>query len=748
MWYLSCLFLLLALLSASAVVGHFLTQLLSPRVRPYASLAYCPLLGLAFSVLLASLVAWLGFGFKTWFCILLTAAVVALSAIRSFREDPYNLLRRCAGTSVFGIVVSTGILFSIARFEAFNPLNDAFTYLVHGQWLQEHPFREPAQMVGFPAATQVKLYQALHARMGASFLLGWVQAVFGLKWSYIAFPAVILLPLVAGAMAISGACRFATRGGTALCFLAGAAAATTLNGFSFGAATGFLPQTYGIAFAFGALTLFGIQLSTLNENSRVGLAQAAPVALLFAALVFCYPEFVPFVTLAAFSAMGVLAFRRPSMLRVWASLTGSVVFLVILLTNFELYRAVRSLLVQKDAVVGGPIVWTPVQFVAHAVGLLSGAWDSSIPFLWNATATWSLTIAMVAASALTLTLCSKRLRATALIPAGAVLAVGAMAFLYLRYFVASPWSHGVGQSWSQFKISNWLSPFALLMIACAAVLAARANRWARLAIPTGLLLWQAGGFAWNYYLADLRTRPFRMASRSDWAPFDTYHHLRRAVKSQTRGERLFLDLGGPHYKVRHLVSYFLSDHRLLSNWKDDDGYIFPWLPAEEQNRSAQPGIWTVCAAEMVPTASAQRIGGFALYRVDEHAASLVQVVGGHDLESDGVSTWHWTERSLRYDFKRVGSSRTRFSVKFLSAALTPGSRLRFRVLQQNTHTLTDTLALDHPHSSVPYALGPFEVASPEFSLEFQCDKPPRRIGPHDTRMASFIIKDLALLPVP
>jgi uncharacterized membrane protein (UPF0136 family) len=435
------------------------------------------------------------------------------------------------------------------------------------------------------------------------------------------------------------------------------------------------------------------------------------------------------------------------MLRVWARLTGSVVFLVILLANFELYRAVRSLLIQKDAVVGGPIIWTPLQFVAHAVGLLSGAWDGSIPLLSNPIATWSLTIAMVAASVLVLVFFRKRLRATALVPTVAVLIVGTAAFLYFRYLAASPWNHGVGQSWSQFKISNWLSPFALLIIACAAVLAARAHRWARVAVPAGLLLWHVAGLTWNYYLADHRTRSFRVASGYDWAPFDSYHHLRQAVKSLAGAKPLFLDLGGPHVKTRHLVSYFLSDHPLMSNWKDDDGYILPWLPAEERNRSVRPGMWTV-SAKTVSTAFAQRIGGLALYCADENAASLVQVAGGYDLESDGVSTWHWTERSLRYDFRRHGSSRARFTVKFLSTGLTPRSRLLFRLLQQNAHTFTDTLALDRTDWNEPYVLGPFEVTSSEFSLEFQCDKPPRRLGPRDPRMASFMIKDLELLPLP
>jgi hypothetical protein len=78
--------------------------------------------------------------------------------------------------SAFVIVVTIPVLAPAIRFNSFNSFNDTFTYLVHGQWLQEHAFKELARGSGFfPAETQVVLYQNAGHRMGASFFLGFVQ---------------------------------------------------------------------------------------------------------------------------------------------------------------------------------------------------------------------------------------------------------------------------------------------------------------------------------------------------------------------------------------------------------------------------------------------------------------------------------------------------------------------------------------------------------------------------------------------
>ena len=94
----------------------------------------------------------------------------------------------------------------LLRFGDFNPYNDALTYLAHAQWLQHHAFlRAAAGLAEHPVVTQVASYQSWQLRMGASFLLGWVQSLCQADWPHTVYPAVITLALACASLALAGA---------------------------------------------------------------------------------------------------------------------------------------------------------------------------------------------------------------------------------------------------------------------------------------------------------------------------------------------------------------------------------------------------------------------------------------------------------------------------------------------------------------------------------------------------------------
>lgn len=730
---------MVAFLSACSLTGTALCQLLPCKIRVQAASAYAPLVGLAAFVLLATAIGWAGFGFKTWICLPLTVAVVG-AALR-FCHDRAAAFTAAAKASAFAILASIGWFLSVIRFQAFNPYNDAYTYLVQAQWLQNHPFREMVRPSGqYPAWTQIALYQTLHLRMGASFLLGWVQAAFAADWSYLVYPVVMAFPLIAAALAVAGTLRLAVGSGSVISWLCGAVILTTLNGFSFGTLLGFLPQTYGIAFAFAGLCLLGMYVWSLRQGDVIRPLALFPVALVFSALLFSYPEIAPLVLIATFVNLLIQLWLTPSLNRSFIRLAAGVSLAVLLVANAEVLRVAESLRIQANAVVGGPVVWTPLQFVAHASGFLSGAWDGSYWTFRSATITELAVSLLLTATCVVLIRYRHELQWEPICPAPIVIGVGTAAWLYFRYVSKSPWTEGVGQSWSQFKISNWTSVFVLFLVTCAIALASRRGAILRSLAILALLLWQASGLAWNYVLADYRTRPFRNETGFNQAPFDSYYKIRSVARLAGR-EPIYLDLGGQHHKNRQMLTYFLSDRPVISDWSDD-GYLFPMLPQADRTYQLEPSMWLIRPASAGSLDSGeQRIGTLSFLRASAVRTQLLAVAGGYMPEMAAGSSWEWTAHKLEYRYRVLGTPSFRVRARFTYLPASPGRHLRVQVSGSNLQTL-ETLAMQPAWT--PVTVPPFEVRSAEFSVVFESDEPPIRLSSSDPRVAAFLIKDLTL----
>lgn len=143
-------------------IAHLLPSSLNDSVGFYIA----PLLGLAGIVLITTVYGWLS-PFKIGISISLSLSVGLLLLGIAFEKQRADLFRDWLIVSAFAIVATIPILTPAIRFDSFNPFNDSFTYLAHGQWLQEHAFSEAARASGFfPAETQVVLYQGAGHRMG------------------------------------------------------------------------------------------------------------------------------------------------------------------------------------------------------------------------------------------------------------------------------------------------------------------------------------------------------------------------------------------------------------------------------------------------------------------------------------------------------------------------------------------------------------------------------------------------------
>ena len=741
------------MLGVATLLGRMFGKLFPFRLRGAARFYLSPVLGLATLTIIASLV---GRVLPLGNALIVPVLVAGLAVWALVREQKAGTaLRHAAVVGIFGMFCGASILGPLFVFGAFNAHNDAFTYLVHSDWLQEHAFGDVIKPENVtPLTTQVFLYQQAGFRMGGSFLLALAQSLLDLRWSFEAYPAVMISAITACCLAIGYplARRFRPlQRHTRLTLLA--LPAFSLGGLVFGANLGFLPQTIGLAFGAGLLFAVG---PTLRWLAQTGLSfkeiakSAAPAALLLAAAVFAYSELAPFLV-AAVVGSGLFLLLRSHQQQ---SLVWYLVLLFVfagLLLNTELIRAYAALRTQSGAVVGSPVDWSLLGYAAHAVGVHGGAWDG---FQWTTpesigTGFFILGIVLTGlVAAVLLTGWRSIGRATLsgeLMPAVLILLAFIAGLIYFRFFVPSPFPKGVGQSWSQFKLADWAHPFAMaFVILGAGALRQRLGRYFEAAVATVFVL----GLAAAALSGVARTTPLIQYYGGTRDLNQFYQVFRQTViASCSPSASIYLALNGEHYKFRQIAVYYLPDRVVNSDWTGDD-YIFAHLPIDRRTQALNPGDCVVepsGADGWLPhstTIGPFRVGVF-------NGRGQVRITGesgAYDQETDGINWWHWVERKVSFRLqafysKDAAQTRLRFeygtrSPQTLTVIVRTidGKAQRFLVHGDGTASAVYEKLIDLPPSELT-----------EISIE--TDGQANRLGEQDARMAAWMIRNVAVTPV-
>ncbi|MEJ0063335.1 MAG: hypothetical protein WDO70_09075 [Alphaproteobacteria bacterium] len=366
-----------AVLSLATLIGRAWSRAFPYKLQALAGFYLAPVLGLATLTIIASLA---GRFVPLGNAIAIPLMTVSLLVYLLIRErHAGQALYHVLMVSVFGIACGASMLGPLFVDGGFNSHNDAFTYLTHGRWLQDHAFGDaiPDDQIT-PQNTQIALYQQAGLRMGASFLLALFQSLLNLRWSYEVYPAVVIAAIAVCCLAIGfplARTLRSMRRGVRLALLA--FPAFSLGGLVFGANLGFMPQVVGMAMGAGLLFMLGpvyrwIAVAELRWPSMA--KTAFPGAALLAGMIFSYSEIAPFMLAAVFGSGFLMAFR----FRAWkktlvfgAALAG----IAGVLLNTELARTYAALRGQASVVVGSPVDWSPLGYLAHAFGVHGGAWD-------------------------------------------------------------------------------------------------------------------------------------------------------------------------------------------------------------------------------------------------------------------------------------------------------------------------------------------------------------------------------------
>lgn len=741
-----------SLLMLATLIGRPLGRLFPARLRGPARFYLSPVLGLATLTILASIA---GRILPLGNSVIVPVTIICL-LLWSLAREPrvVSALRHAAAVGVFGLACGASILGPLYVFGAFNAHNDAFTYLVHANWLQEHAFGDviSAKNVS-PLTTQIFLYQQYGFRMGGSFLLALAQSLLNLRWSYEAYPAVIISAIAVCCLNIGFPIASVLRSfRRAIRYALLALPAFTLGGLVFGASLGFLPQTIGLALGGGLLFVVGplLRWVAIDERPASTIAMAAiPVALLCAAAIFAYSELAPFLLVAILVTGLFIAFR----FRAWAralSYIAVLSLLAVLVLNIELIRAFYALRSQSGAVVGSPVDWTLLGYLAHALGVHGGASDA---FQWSSPDKVGLASHAVGAT-LTLFLVATLLlgrraiwRITssgALMPSAVVLAIFLTGLIYFRYLVPSPFTKGLGQSWNQFKLSDWAHPFVMAFVLLSVAHLCK-GMGKRVEFLVGSLF--AIGLLGATLVGVARTAPLIQFYAGTRDLNSLYQDFRQKVLADCPpGVPIYLALNGERHKLRQMAAYYLPDRELTSAWLDD--VYFAQIPSSLQRQELKSGDCVVePLAQGALLSDGAAIGPFRIGRFDgQGRVRVASPTGAFDRESEGQNWWHWVARKVIFKLepllisKEVAQTRLRFEYatrgkQALTLRLSgrDGSNQVIVLESQGDTPLVFDNLVDLPPSELV-----------EFSVE--TDGKATRLGESDSRMAAWVLRNLTIAP--
>lgn len=587
---------LITLLCLCTLIGRHVVAQLPSRLQRLTGFYLAPLLGLAVFVLLATVYGWLS-PFKWRYTFFLTAILSFIALF--FENNKPQLLSHMGKVTLFATIASLPIFVPIIIYGGYNPFTDIFTYLTQAQWLQQHSFAEKVIPSGyFPAWTQVSLYQTSGSRMGGTFFLAFVQSLFSQTWSYYAYTPTVALGLVTGSLALGGGVRTVIPIKNKVAFALALGPSFLCTGFLFGAEWGFFPQTYGLSFVMGLCALFPALMIFVIQHTPKGWAlirYTFPAALCSAALLLAYNEPFPIFALAIGLFFVILLGRHRARWLVLMQCLGAYTLWVILLVNEEGFRIVKNLfqtlsISQGHASIGWPVLWHPIQFLAHTFGFKLPL--TQFPLVLD---DW---LSLVIFPVLFLLMCGVLLWFMKKYPRRRVLlcflfcveGVLLLCFLHFRYDLPATSIGEIGHTFLQYKIAQYAAPFSLLL---AGILSAIVWFYGK-SYRNGLkglygLVFILGFVCQGIFVIHL-TKKFPQQMARQYDPFAGLLALREAVADIPNDEPIYIDLGTTQAKLRQMVAYILSDRKIASDYRDD-GYILGHLPTKERHISSDRMHW-------------------------------------------------------------------------------------------------------------------------------------------------------------
>jgi len=744
------IFLLLAL---CMLLGRRLMQAGPKSIQDSIGFYVSPILGLAVLVLISTLYGWC-FAFRFNYSVI----IAFLLAGFSFYYEPKK--RACVSAwvqiSLFAIICALPILAPIIRHGGYNPFTDIFTYLAQGQWLQTHVFSEPALANGqHPVLTQIELYQQTGSRMGGSFLLAYVQSLFHITWSYHAYIQTVALAFVAGCLAIAGVIRqvIAVPKWVLLCLALLPAA--SMNGFVFGAEWGFFPQTLGLALAIGLAALLPGFVQFLMQEQQGVISKIVwwtlPSAVCAAALLLAYNEPFPIFAAALALFFLIIGLLYPQRIRVLLFFVFVFALETALLVNYEGLRIFNNLyqtlsISSGKAAIGWPVLWSPIQFLAHAFGMKSPFQSGQFALdYWVSVYIFP----MVIIGLMIFIYKSRKARSSPISLTVLFLVCMDLVFLFVflkfRYLSESPGAPEIGQTFLQFKIAKYAALFSLSLLGIGFAVIWDYYKKSRVALAYIYLLCVVVGLCVHIFsMSRAFTNNFLEEVQANQAPFEKLLQLREALAFISANETIYVGLGPQHSKLRQMVAYVLYDRQIAGDYRDD-GYLLGKLPERDRNMPLEGNPWLLTIPISSSHCRHQKniMGPFVLQKAPFDYMALLDRQGGYNTESNAKGeVWNWVDEGIDFHFQKIGKSQ-QMQVKFqVRTQIEP--RIYTVELRDKNGRVFERYRLKKSKQEQSFAT-PW-IASPKepFVVHIEADGKPVRLSKRDSRAAKFMLSNMSI----
>jgi len=731
-----------------SLVGQPLSRLVPGKVQSVGHF-FGPVLALCVFILLSVAYGWLS-SFK--FSVSLTIGTLALILSLLFSKCRITALKNSFWFLGFVIIASTPILGPLMLFDSFNPFNDTFTYLVHGQWLQTHSFAETVLTSGnFPAETQVALYQNAGHRMGGSFFLAFIQSLFRLEWSYYTYVPVVCTFFCVGCYSVAGVLEFHFGLERYKALMLALLPAFSFNGFVFGAQYGFLPQTVGLS-VFMAFICFSYFYLVWMPETRLGVRQLfvhlLPLSLLIATILFCYNDMFPFVAGGSFLLILAFLYR---VAKVSLNLLNSlvIVFLqVAVFVNVEGLRIIKNFIdtvlnAASGAVVfGWPVDWDVIQFYAFSLGLKSPFGHGQYK-LDTVLSVWAMPIIL---GILAITINKVRVGRGGKILFDLFLSFNALAlflFIKFRYFTTDI-AGQQGHTFLQFKLASWLGAVNLFIFS---VLLAWIYQ--KIKIPeviknvTVLGLFAISASIHIFIAAPNYTHHFLAETGREKSAFNFFTELRQKLEPISKEEVVYLGVPHEHHKLTQMIAYILHDRKLAGKY--EDGYLRGTLPEAERDMGIDVADWLI---EHRPrqTSDEKQLNRHGALIISERPFNVSQRlghVGGYATESSGGNQWNWVKDEITHSFQLL-TDKTEVTIRF--DYLLNGSNRQMHVVLEDASKkqLFEEYFEMKPGWGV-YNSRNIKVTSQLLNLRVVASGEPIKLSETDSRETKFLLQNAELL---
>lgn len=747
-------FVFYSLIVSCFIIGKKVADLLVFDVKKELVFYFSPILGLSMMMLIAIGYGWILPFYQYPFLSL--SIILLLTAVCFFLENDYksiclDLLKIC----LFSFFFSLPIMASIYLYNSYNPGTDIFTYISQSQWLQTHAFRTPANTSGyFPYLSQISLYQETGSRMGGSFLLGFIQSIFHIKWSYYVYIPTVALAFTCGCFAFGGVLKQAINLSKNILLLLSLLPAMSFNGYLFGAQWGFYPQTIGLSFAIGLVGLLAFTLSESLKNdidNRRFFICLLPLSLVSSCFLLSYNEPFP-IFFAAIGIYFLWSLWQYPLKRKFILYFITVYFIELLLfTNYEIIRIIHNVyqtlsIAHHKASIGWPVLWHPLTFLAHAFGIKTPFNGFKFDEVFSVFGIIPLIVFIIY---FVYSHWKHELKSHHVIVLLLSLEfVFLICFLKFRYLDVGASPQEQGYTFLQYKISKYAAPFSLALLAIA--LGSVLIHFKRFKKEFWIIfsIWMVFGFYFHmkYSVKNLHY-PNLLQMQTKNSDFNIYLKLRNQVLQLKDKNPIYLELYPENHKLRQMLIYVLNDIKLASDYSDD-GYIFGQLPGEYVNMLDEQSNFKIIMSHnnLINEVSNIKIGPFEILKKPFNFILLEGQTGGYNQESNQIGeTWNWVQEKIVLRYKSSNNmKRVNFKFKIESHKYPRNFKI---IIKNRTDKIIYLKELHHFIQGI-INISNINLESGEFTITVEADGHAYPLSRDDQRLSRFVIANLSAFKMP